>query len=105
MSAQIGSGAPFDVLGFVRRMIPFSHAPFRNGQKDGRGQQLIATFASPNADTTFTLALGHVPGEYVEESKSVAGVVYNGSNQKSDWTPNAIVLRASVAGTYHLWVA
>jgi hypothetical protein len=105
-TTQTGSTDPFSsILGVIRKMIPFSHSPWRTGQKDGRGQQLLALFNNANTDTSFTLALGHVPEQYVEQQKSVAGVVYNGSNQGTDWTPTKIVLRASAAGTYRLWIA
>jgi hypothetical protein len=57
-----------DILGFVRRYIPFSpsaHA-ITTGLKSGLGQYLIATFATAHTDTAFTLALGHIPQQFVE---------------------------------------
>ena len=101
---QAGGSDPFAWLGFVRKLIPFSHRPWRSGQKDGPGQQLTAVFANANTDTSFTLALGHIPQVYVVEQASVGGVVYNGSNQGTDWSGVKIVLRATVAGSYRLWV-
>lgn len=96
-------GPDYSVLTFMRKFIPFSHVPWRNGQKDGQGQQLIAVFASPNVDTPFTISLGYVPGHYTQPmNATVAATIYNGSNQGSDWTPNKIVLRSTAAGTFHI---
>lgn len=101
---QIGSGAPFDVLGFFRKLIPFSHFPFRNGQKDGRGQQLIATFGGAGAQT-FTMALGHVPSEWVVMSQTGAGDLFATTADRQSWTPNSIILRSNAGPvTYHVWV-
>lgn len=67
-------------------------------------QWLTAVFASPNVDTSFVISLGSAPDGYIQYQASVPGIVYNGTNQGSDWTPNKVVLRASVAGTYRLWL-
>lgn len=104
MALNLGGGHPMDILGWIRKLVPFTHFPFRNHQRDGTFQQLTAVFGSPNVDTNFTLSLGRIPSVYVQGGSTVAGIVYNGSNQGSDWTPKLIVLRASVAGTYNVWV-
>ena len=94
----------FDVQGFVRKYVPFT-GRFIAAEKSGPGQWVLATFPTPNVDASFTIALGSIPGGYLVYQKSVAGTVYNGANQGSDWTANKIVLRASAAGTYRLWVS
>lgn len=90
-----------DIQSFARRYIPFSKR-FVANDKDGRGQYITAVFANANTDTSFVIAVGYVPDGYVVEQASVGGVVYNGSNQGTDWTPKKIVLRATIAGTYHV---
>ena len=92
-----------DILGFVRRYIPLS-TRFLSGQKSGMGQYVTATFTLTNTDTSFTLALGHIPSGYVITRKSSQGQLIDGSNGGSDWTPNKIVLRSTTATTYHLYV-
>lgn len=77
---------------------------FRSGQKTGWSQWLTCVFASPNVDTSFIIAPGSVPDGYQQYQASVGGIVYNGSNQGTDWTPTSITLRATVAGTYKLVV-
>lgn len=104
MNQQVGAGDPFGVLGFFRKLIPFSHFPFRNGQHDGRGQQLIATFASPGA-LTFTIALGHVPSEWVTMSQTAGGSLFATTGDRNSWTPNSITLRSNAGPvTFHVWV-
>lgn len=83
--------------------IPFT-GHYRSGGRTGVAQWLTAVFALANVDTSFVISLGSAPDGYLQYQASVAGTVYNGSNQGSDWTPNVIVLRASVAGTYRLWI-
>lgn len=100
---QVGGTAPFDLLAQVRKYIPFSHG-WRLNQKDGRGQMVNFVAASPNVDTNIKLSLGHTPQGYIVLGATVAGIVYFGSNQGTDWTPIKIVLRASAAGGYNLWV-
>ena len=105
-SPQPGQSSPpgrpgvFDIQGFVRRYIPFA-TRFQGGFKSGMGEDVTFVFVSPNVDTAFTLALGKIPSRYVVHWRSVGGVVFNGSNQGSDWTATKIVLRATSAGTYH----
>ena len=92
------------IIGTVRKLIPFTHRPFRSGQRDGNGQQLQIVFGSPNVDTAAKLSLGRIPQYFVQLNATVGGVLYNGSNQGADWTAVKIVLRATVAGTYNLVV-
>lgn len=77
---------------------------FRTGQKTGWSQWLTAVFPNANVDATFVIALGSVPDGYQPYQSTVGGIVYNGSNQGSDWTATSITLRATVAGTYKLIV-
>ena len=88
----------------VKYFIPFA-THFQSGGKSGNGVWLTAVFATPNVDTSFAIANGMVPDGYFVFQASVPGVVYNGSNQGTDWSSNLIVLRASAAGTYRLWIS
>ena len=92
----------YDLQGYIRKLVPFA-STFITGQRSGRGQWLTATFAGANTNTTFTLALGHVPGGFVEYNKTVGGTVFAPST--AAWTANSITLQATVAGTYLLWVS
>ncbi len=79
---------------------------FISGGKTGNGVWLTAVFAAANTDTSFTIALGSAAADgYIQFQASVAGTVYNGTNQGTDWTPTKIVLRASAIGSYLLWLS
>lgn len=86
------------------QFIPFA-GHFQSGGKSGNGVWLTAVFTLANTDTSFVIALGNAPDGYFQFQASVAGTVYNGTNQGTDWTANRVVLRASAAGTYRLWVS
>lgn len=96
-----GRPAIFDIQSFVRKFIPFT-GNYRNGQKNARGQDLTAVFASPNVNTQFTIALGHIPTRVVQQGATVGGVVFAPS--QAAWSSISITLQASVAGTYQLLV-
>ena len=100
-----GAPAAFDLNSWIRKVIPFT-GRFIAGEKSGLGFWLTATFAAPNSDTTFIISNGMIPNiGYVVVQASAGGIVYNGSNQGSDWTANSIVLRATAAGTYKMWLS
>lgn len=84
--------------------VPFVSGTIRDGERSGRGQYRLVTFATANADTSFALTLGHVPAGYLTLRNAPGGVVYDGTNLGSDWTASLIVLRASIAGNYTLWI-
>lgn len=104
-SSNLPGSPSQNIMGFVRKLIPFGHHPWRNGQKDGAGQQLVCTFTVPDTDTPFVHALGSVPGQYHIVRKSTCGDIYDGSNLGSDWTTVLIVLRCTFPGTYQVWIA
>ncbi len=54
------------------------------------------------ADTAIPHAMGRIPNGYLVIRNTPGGVVFDGTNHGTDWTPQAIVLRASIAGTYGL---
>lgn len=97
-----GRAPVFDIQAFVRKFIPFT-ANYLSGQKNGHGQDITATFANANTNTTFTIALGGIPSRFIQQGSTVGGVVFAPS--QAAWTSNRIVLQATVAGTYQIFVA
>lgn len=65
--------------------------------------RLNVNFASANANTTISHGLGRKPSGYIVLGRSVAGEIFDDRTQ-SGWTDKAIVLQASVAGHYDLWI-
>lgn len=98
-----GQGGPpgrpglFDVQSFMRRYIPFSGRFLANQKSGPRGQYVTVQFGTANVDVSVPLALGHVPSGYIPVGQTKAGSIYNGTNEGSDWTPSAIVLRCDAA--------
>jgi hypothetical protein len=74
------------------------------------GQTRIGSFwylgivAIGTTDTTLPHKLGRIPSGYILWRAQVAGSVYDGSHDGSDWTSSEIVLRATVAGNYGILV-
>jgi len=83
---------------------PLFAAKRKSGQRTGRGQYVDVTFAVANTDQAIPVALASRPSMYVPIRKSAACDVYDGANAGSDWTPNKIVLRSTVAATVTLYV-
>lgn len=65
-----------------------------------------ATNITANTDQSFTHALGRKPNGYLVLRSAKGGVLYDGTNLGSDWTPSTIVLRSTVASdtvSFLLW--
>jgi hypothetical protein len=76
----------------------------KNGLRDGHGQLLVVAFVA-GVDKVIAQGLGRVPVGYNTIRVPVGGgVVTDGSNSGSDWSVSQIVLRASVSGTYTIWI-
>jgi hypothetical protein len=76
----------------------------KNGMRDGHGQLLVIAFVA-GVDKIIAHGLGRVPVGYHTVRVPVGGgVVTDGSNSGADWSVSQVVLRASVSGTYTIWL-
>jgi hypothetical protein len=72
--------------------------------RDGHGQILTIAFVA-NVDKSVAHGLGHTPvGYHVMRIPSGGGIVTDGSLNGADWTIALVVLRATVTGTYTIWL-
>ena len=62
------------------------------------------TFTTANTDATFNHLLGRKPNGYKVFRTKKGGVVYDGTNNGSDWTSTVIVLRNTVVNDV-CWVS
>ena len=86
-------------LGLEAMLGPFT-APAVNATRIGAGFEFVNQTIN-TTDTSFTLYnFQRLPSRIIVTGQEQAGSVYNGSNQRSDWTAEKVVLRASVQGTY-----
>ncbi len=90
-------------LGLNAMLGPFV-ASSVNGTRIGAAYEFVDQTVN-TTDTTFALYnFGRKPSRVILTGQHQAGSIFNGSNQRSDWTAEQIVLRASVSGTYSFWV-
>lgn len=88
----------------VQVRVPFQRSVITNGLRDGHGQYLIVTFVA-NTDKTIAHGLGRAPLGYLTiRIPSGGSPVTDGSNNGSDWTSSAVVLRTPVSGTYTVYL-
>lgn len=55
-------------------------------------------------DTVLPIKLGRIPSRYWVTRNQGGGSVQDGSNLGADWTPSQIVLKATIAGKYSLFI-
>lgn len=65
--------------------------------------RLNVNFPNANTNQTIQHGLGRVPSGYMCIGRSVAGELLD-DRTKAGWTHDAIVLQASAAGDYDLWI-
>lgn len=99
---QVGASQPFDLLGQVRKLLPFAHG-FRANQRDGRGQQISVTFTGAQTKDV-TISLGHVPQGYVILGMTAAARLFASAADQAHWTPNNFRIESDAATTANVWV-
>lgn len=94
------SAVTADVTGF-----PLTR-PLVNGKRIGSFFPVLgASFTTAGTDVTISVNLGRQPSGYLQiRTPPGGGVITDGTNLGSDWTPSSIVVQATVAGTYSLLV-
>ena len=102
MPTQTAGPDPFGIVALVRKLIPFTHRPFRSGQKDGPGQQLTCTFGAPNTPVAFTHSLGRVPAQWVVTGQLAGGSIFASNTNKGTWTSTSVTFQSSSATTYNV---